>query len=301
MAAPVVKLKRSSVPGKIPLTTDIDLGEIAINTFDGKAYFKKDNGTESIVEIGTGAGGGGGGSYTAPAILTLYNKNNSGGPATFDGTETRFQLRDSPGDIVTVSSALLAAISVDGVIQKPNSGIPVGSFEGFYVTTNATLGYDIVFGSAPSSTSTFFGVLSGTFAATSGTTGITKLDSLTSQFNGTATSFTLKVNNVAYAPEYANAVLIIVGGVVQIPTSAYTISGSTIAFTSAPPTGTSFYGIDFKIGDSGGSASLITENKIVIDQNVTIGVGYNGLSAGPIEVAATYSVEVPSGGTWVIL
>ena len=125
---------------------------------------------------------------------------------------------------------------------------------------------------------------------------------MTSQFNGTATSFTLKVNNVAYAPEYVNAVLIVVGGIVQTPTSAYTISGSTITFTSAPPTGTSFYGIDFQIGTGGGGGpSLITENKIVIDQNVTIGDGYNGLSVGPIEVAATYSVEVPAGSTWVIL
>lgn len=50
--ANTVKLKRSAVEGKVPLTTDLELGELALNTFDGKAYIKKDNGTAAIVEIG---------------------------------------------------------------------------------------------------------------------------------------------------------------------------------------------------------------------------------------------------------
>lgn len=47
--ANTVKLKRSSVEGKVPTTTDLETGEMGLNTFDGKAYIKKDNGTESIV------------------------------------------------------------------------------------------------------------------------------------------------------------------------------------------------------------------------------------------------------------
>lgn len=58
MASPVI-LKRSAVASKVPLTTDLALGEIAINTYDGKLFIKKDNGTASIVEIGAGGGGGG--------------------------------------------------------------------------------------------------------------------------------------------------------------------------------------------------------------------------------------------------
>lgn len=46
-----IKLKRSSVEGKQPNTSILDLGEVAINTFDGKLFFKKDNGTESIVTL----------------------------------------------------------------------------------------------------------------------------------------------------------------------------------------------------------------------------------------------------------
>lgn len=54
--ANTIKLKRSAVASKIPTTTDLELGELALNTFDGKLYTKKDNGTASIVELSGGAG-----------------------------------------------------------------------------------------------------------------------------------------------------------------------------------------------------------------------------------------------------
>ena len=54
-----IKIKRSAVAAKVPLTTDLDLGELAINTYDGKLYLKKDDGTESIVTVNTGGAGSG--------------------------------------------------------------------------------------------------------------------------------------------------------------------------------------------------------------------------------------------------
>jgi len=62
------KLKRSAVQGRVPTTGDLQLGELALNTFDGKLYTKKDNGTASIVEIGAGGGGGG---AVGPILETL--------------------------------------------------------------------------------------------------------------------------------------------------------------------------------------------------------------------------------------
>lgn len=50
--ASAIKIKRSAVQGKVPSTTDLQLGELAVNTYDGKLFLKKDNGTESVVEIG---------------------------------------------------------------------------------------------------------------------------------------------------------------------------------------------------------------------------------------------------------
>lgn len=53
--AQTVKLKRSATPAKVPSTTDLALGELAINTYDGKLYLKKDvGGVQSIVTINSG-------------------------------------------------------------------------------------------------------------------------------------------------------------------------------------------------------------------------------------------------------
>lgn len=51
-----LQLKRSAVPGRVPTNVDLDLGEIGINTHDGKMFIKRNNGTESIVEVGSGGG-----------------------------------------------------------------------------------------------------------------------------------------------------------------------------------------------------------------------------------------------------
>lgn len=59
--ANTILLKRSAVPGRVPTTSDIPLGSLALNTFDGKLYTKKDNGSPSIVELSGGGGGSGGG------------------------------------------------------------------------------------------------------------------------------------------------------------------------------------------------------------------------------------------------
>lgn len=47
-----IKLKRSAVASKVPVITDIELGELAVNTWDGKLYLKKNDGMDAIVEVG---------------------------------------------------------------------------------------------------------------------------------------------------------------------------------------------------------------------------------------------------------
>ena len=97
----LMKFRRSAVPAKVPSITDLALGEIAINTYDGKLFLKKDNGTQSVVEIG---GGGGGGSGTVTSVsgtgsvsgLTLSGTVTTSGSLTLGGT-----LALTSGDITT--------------------------------------------------------------------------------------------------------------------------------------------------------------------------------------------------------
>jgi hypothetical protein len=46
-----IDIKHSNVAGVVPTTSSINLNEIAFNTVDGKAYFKRDSGTASIKEL----------------------------------------------------------------------------------------------------------------------------------------------------------------------------------------------------------------------------------------------------------
>jgi hypothetical protein len=51
-------LKKSSVAAKVPLTTDLDYGELAINYADEKLYFK--NSSNQVKSFTTAVAGGGG-------------------------------------------------------------------------------------------------------------------------------------------------------------------------------------------------------------------------------------------------
>lgn len=56
--ANTVKMKQSAVAGKVPTTAQLALGELAINTVDGKLFLKKNvSGTESIVDVTAAAAG----------------------------------------------------------------------------------------------------------------------------------------------------------------------------------------------------------------------------------------------------
>jgi hypothetical protein len=41
MAAPIIKIKRSAVPGKRPTVTDLPLGELALNTYDAELFIQR--------------------------------------------------------------------------------------------------------------------------------------------------------------------------------------------------------------------------------------------------------------------
>jgi len=49
--ANILRLKRSDVAGRMPGLADLEPGELAVNTHDGRLFLKKDNGTASIVDV----------------------------------------------------------------------------------------------------------------------------------------------------------------------------------------------------------------------------------------------------------
>lgn len=98
--ANTIKIRRSAVQGAIPTTAQLALGELALNTYDGKLYAKKSvDGIESVVELSGGTGGGGSGSnYTfsstapaAPSPGDIWTNLNDGATYLRTGDADSYQ------------------------------------------------------------------------------------------------------------------------------------------------------------------------------------------------------------------
>lgn len=69
------------------------------------------------------------------------------------------------------------------------------------------------------------------------------LDDITSSFNSACTTFSLTQSSVPLVPGAASNLIVSLGGVLQEPEVAYTVSGSTIVFSAAPANTQPFFGI----------------------------------------------------------
>ena len=70
--AQTIQLKRSALSGKVPGTGSLNLGELAVNTYDGKIFFKKSGSVESIQSVVTTN------SITTGSIELVGNQNITG-------------------------------------------------------------------------------------------------------------------------------------------------------------------------------------------------------------------------------
>lgn len=145
MAAPVVRLRRSATQSAVPTTAQLALGEVAINTFDGKLFIKKDNGTESIVEIGAGGGGGGISNVvedTTPQLGGDLDLN--GNDITGTGNAT---ISTSAGVLSLTASGVGGKVNISGVagneIGSGTGALQAGIFSGKEASAYTQNGSDL--------------------------------------------------------------------------------------------------------------------------------------------------------------
>jgi len=72
---------------------------------------------------------------------------------------------------------------------------------------------------------------------------IREIDNISGDFDGSDTTFTLKVAGVNVEPANVQQLIISVGGVMQNAGQDFTLSGSTLTFTTAPTSGLTFFGV----------------------------------------------------------
>ena len=112
--------KRSTAPGGVPTTAALSLGELAINTYDGKLYLKKNvSGSETVVEVGAITSGG----VTAALGYTPANKAGESftgaisvaGSITATGDVTAYSDASLKTDVATIAGALELVRQMRGV------------------------------------------------------------------------------------------------------------------------------------------------------------------------------------------
>lgn len=107
------------------------------------------------------------------------------------------------------------------------------------------------------------------------------LDDISGSFNGITTSFTLTSSGNLVYPPTPQSLIINVGGVIQDPSDDYSVSDSSISFSTAPEPGLSFSGILL------GSAIPIAYAN---DGNLYIRKNYTGAgTTGPFDIVEGYT------------
>jgi len=136
-----------------------------------------------------------------------------------------------------------------------------------------------------------------------------ELDDISSSFNGSTTTFNLTSGGSAVLPQTDANAIISISGVVQY-TSAYTISGSQITFSSAPLSTDNFSGrvlgdsrdigtpTDGTVSSSSLSSTFFMTNGQTFN-NISIASGKNAMAVGTITISGT--LTVPSGSSFVII
>ena len=91
-----------------------------------------------------------------------------------------------------------------------------------------------------------------------------KLDDFSGDFDGSDATHAIASGGTAIDPITPNALIISINGVLQEPSTDYTVSGSNITFTTAPAAGDNFFGVAMGEGVSIGtpSNSSVTSAKL---------------------------------------
>lgn len=139
-----ILLKRSGVSGSVPTTANIDLGELALNTYDGKAFMHKSGSTDEVVEFVV-AGSTTSGSIRVTGNVTAANFVGSGAGLTGVTASMRpddFDFNSDPfaGTIgyIQASGSLYKVATTTGSVEFRYNDVPFGTF-----TTSSTTLYGI--------------------------------------------------------------------------------------------------------------------------------------------------------------
>ena len=123
-----IQLKRSALSGKVPDTGSLTLGELAINTYDGKIFFKKSGSIESVESIVTTN------SITTGSIRLI-------GTGSFSSLQVNNTLTVNHGETIVSGSALVTSdLTVLGAVNARQFNISVISSSVLFESGSSNFG-----------------------------------------------------------------------------------------------------------------------------------------------------------------
>ena len=273
-----IKLRRSSVAGRIPTIAQLDLGEIAINTADGKLYFKKYDAvanTESIIDISS--------NLDAAAILAELITVDGAGTGLdsdlldgFEGTHyldwsnfTNTATTVVAGEYGSASEVPVFTVDADGRLTAANTVSVAGVSNTTWTAANTTFTIDTADGNSYNTIIDTFNVLDVTTDITVGGTvdgrdvaaDGAKLDlledgldlTLTGKVTGTASSNT-GVMTIATELEDSGVTAGSYGSATAVPVFTVDVDGRITSATTSPVSGVE----DFFFEDANNTITLET-------------------------------------------
>ena len=206
--------------------------------------------------------------------------------SSFNGSTTTFALTvggSAPVPFPKYETQLI--ISVGGVVQEPGTGFTLS-------------GTNIVFGSAPASGESFFGVI------------LAAADYLNA--GGTFPDGTTAVPSITFSDDTDTGIFRSGSGLVSISANGVKVATfPTSAGSSGQVLSTNGSGVLSFVDQSGGGAvgggsdKLFIENGTTMTTNYTLGTEFgatcNALSAGPITINAGVTLTIPSGSVYTVV
>ena len=108
----IIKLRNNTGTGNVPVTTDLILGELAVNSFDGHIFLKKNDGLESIVNLST--------DYVNYNTLNLNGSVGTGATQVSKGDHTHSGVYE-PADSTILREADVVNTLISTVTNAPLS------------------------------------------------------------------------------------------------------------------------------------------------------------------------------------
>lgn len=305
--ANVIKIKRSAVQGKVPLTTDLQLGELAVNTYDGRLYTLKNDGTNAVVRIGGNIVDA---DISATAEIAVSKLAN--------GTARQLLQTDAAGTGVEWTSNVsvpgtLGVTGLTSIVSTARSGaassttVPIGLYSGTSTYTDNTTA-----ASGTAAHGTVVSLDNPAIAATN--TGVTYTNASTLYIDGAPTAGTNVTITNAYSLYIATGSNFI-GGFTNLSSSLSVGSGTrssgalTTAASSKITVGTGIY-TDTATAASGtvafgtmvslnSSAIAATNTGVTYTTAASLYVGGAPTAGTNVTITSPYSLYVAAGNNFL--